>query len=72
MVWQKEHDDKVLQPLWATGDLLTTNSTDILEHRNINETDDDELELNSDTGWGSDKYDKEFNCDVHGDDEFDN
>ena len=72
MVWQKEHDDKVLQPLWATGDLLTTNLTDILEHRNINETDDNELELNSDTGWRSDKYDKEFNCDVHGDDEFDN
>ena len=65
----KSHDE-VLQPLWKTGDLLPTNSADILEHQNTNETDKDELDFNDDSGWHSDKYDKEIDCDVHGDGKF--
>ena len=61
----------MLQPLWKTEDLLPTNLTDILEHQNINETNEDELDFNDDSGWHSDKYDKEIDCDVHGDGKFD-
>ena len=60
----------MLQPLWTTKDILPTNLTDILEHQNIDETDDDELDLNDDTGWERDNYDEEIDCDFS-DNEFD-
>ena len=47
--WTKNHD-KVLEPSWAIGDILPTNLADILEHQNVDETEDDELDLNDDTG----------------------
>ena len=52
-------------------DILPTNLADILEHQNVDETDDDELDLNDDTGWDSDNYDEESDCDVESDDKFD-
>ena len=69
-VYTKNHDE-VLEPLWAMGDILPTNLTDILEHQNVDETDDDKVDLNGDTGWDSDNYDQEIDCDVDSDDEFD-
>ena len=48
----------MLEPSWTMGDILPTNLADILEHQNVDETDDDELDLNDDTGWDSDNYDK--------------
>ena len=56
--WTKNHDE-VLEPLWTTRGMLPTNLGDILEHQNVDETDDDELELNDDTGWDSNNYDQE-------------
>ena len=47
--WTKNHD-KVLEPSWAIGDILPTNLADILKHQNVDETEDDELDLNDDTG----------------------
>ena len=57
--WTKIHDE-VLEPLWTIGGILPTNLADILEHQNVDETDDDELDLNDDTGWDSDNYDEGF------------
>ena len=68
--WTKNHD-KVLEPSWTIGEILPTNLADILEHRNVDETDDGELDLNDDTGWDSDNYDEEIDCDVDKDDKFD-
>ena len=70
MVSQKNHVEG-LEPLWTMGDMLCTSLADILEHQNVDETDDDELYLNDDTGWDSDNYDEESDCDVESDDEFD-
>ena len=53
-VWTKNHNEV----------LLPTNLSDILEHQNVDETNDEELDLNGDTGWDSDDYDKESACDV--------
>ena len=47
--WTKNHD-KVLEPSWTIGEILPTNLADILEHQNVDETEDDELDLNDDTG----------------------
>ena len=41
-----------------------------LKHQNTEETDDDDLDLNDNTGWDSDKYDKEIDCDIHSDEEY--
>ena len=68
--WTKNHDE-VLEPLWTSEDILPTNLADILEHENADENDDDELDLNSDTGQDSDNYDEEIDCDVDSDNEFD-
>ena len=65
----KNHNE-VRQPSWKTVDLLPTNLADILEHQNTDVIDDDEFDLNHDTRWSSDKYDKEIDCNVHSDDEF--
>ena len=50
----------MLQSLWTTGDILLTNLVDILEYTNVNTTNNDELDLNGNTGWDSDNYDKEI------------
>ena len=68
--WTKNHVEG-LEPLWTMGDILPTNLADILEHQNVDESDDDELDLNDDAGWDSDNYDEESDCDVESDDEFD-
>ena len=68
--WTKNHDE-VLEPLWTMDDILPTNLADILGHQKVDKTDDDELDLNDDTGWDSDNYDEEIDCDVDSDDEFD-
>ena len=47
------------------------NLADILEHQNVDETDDDQLDLNENTGWDSDNYDEEIDCDVDSDDTLD-
>ena len=57
--WTKIHDE-VLEPLWTIGGKLPTNLADILEHQNVDETDDDELDLNDDTRWDSDNYGEGF------------
>ena len=41
-----------------------------LKHQNTEETDDDDLHLNDNTGWDSDRYDKEIGCDIHSDEEY--
>ena len=51
---------QVLQSLWTTRDILLTNLVDILEYANVNTTNNDELDLNGNTGWDSDNYDKEI------------
>ena len=56
--WTKNHDE-ALEPLWATGDVLPTNLADILDHHNVDKTDDDELNLNNNIGWDSDNTDEE-------------
>ena len=66
----KKHDE-VLEQLWTKVDILPTNLTDILEHQNVYKTDNYELDLNDNTGWESDNYDKKIDCDVNSDDEFD-
>ena len=53
------------------GDILPTKLADSLDHQKVDETDDDEVDLSDDNGWGSDSYYKEINCDVDSDDEFD-
>ena len=53
------------------GDVLPTILADILEHPNVNETDDDELHLNDNTGWKSNIYDEEINWYVDSDNKFD-
>ena len=68
--WTKNHDE-VLEPSWTMGDILPTNLTDILEHQNVDETDDDELDLNDDTGWDSGNYGKKIDCDVDSNNKFD-
>ena len=50
----------MLQSLWTTRDILLTNLVDILEYTNVNTTNNDELDLNGNTGWESDNYDKEI------------
>ena len=60
----------MLEQLWTKVDILPTNLTDILEHQNVYKTDNYELDLNDDTGWESDNYDKKIDCDVNSDDEF--
>lgn len=50
----------MLQSLWTTRDILLTNLVDILEYTNVNTTNNDELDLNGNTGWDSDNYDKEI------------
>ena len=47
------------------------NLADILEHQNVDETDDDQLDLNENTGRDSDNYDEEIDCDVDSDDTLD-
>ena len=69
-VWTKNHNE-VLEPLWTMGDILPTNLADILEHQNVDETDDDELDLSDDTGWDSDNYDEEIELYIDSGDEFD-
>ena len=63
--------DEVLKPLWTTGDILPTNLVGILEHQNVDEIDDDELDLSDNTWWDRDNYDEEIDCDVDCDEEFD-
>ena len=50
----------MLQSLWTTRDILLTNLVDNLEYTNVNTTNNDELDLNGNTGWDSDNYDKEI------------
>lgn len=50
----------MLQSLWTTRDILLTNLVDNLEYTNVNTTNNDELDLNSNTGWDSDNYGKEI------------
>ena len=57
---QTKNHSEVLEPLWTMGDILPTNLADILDHQNVDETDDDELDLNDNTGWDSDTYDEEM------------
>ena len=66
--WPKSHYE-VLEPLWVTEDILPTNLPDTLEHQNLHKRDDDEMNLNGDTGWDSDNYEEEIDCDVDSDDE---
>ena len=67
--WTKNHDE-VLEPLRTMGDILSTNLTDILEYQNVDESNDDELDLNDDTRWDNDNYEEEIDCHVESDDEF--
>ena len=57
--------------LYGWPHILPTNLADILEHQNVDKTDNDELDLNDDTGWDSDNYDEEIDCDVDSAGEFD-
>ena len=50
---------------------MPTNLADILEHKNGGKTVNAELDLNDDTGWDSNNYDEEIDCDVGSADEFD-
>lgn len=50
----------MLQSLWTTRDILLTNLVDNLEYTNVNTTNNDELDLNGNTGWDSDNYGKEI------------
>ena len=67
----KKNQYEVLEIFRTMGDVLPTSLADILEHPNVNETDDDELHLNDDTGWENDNYDKGINCYVDSDNKFD-
>ena len=60
----------MLEPLRTMGDILPTNLADILEYQILDGTDNDELDLNDDTGWDSDNYDEEIDCNVDSDDVF--
>ena len=57
--------------LYGWPHILPTNLADILEHKNGGETVNAELDLNDDTGWDSNNYDEEIDCDVGSADEFD-
>ena len=44
---------------------------DILEHQNVDGSDDDDLDLNDNTGWDNNNYDEEIDCNANSNDEFD-
>ena len=53
------------------GRYIAYHLADILEHQNVDKSDDDDLDLNDDTGWDNDNYDEKIDCNANSDDEFD-
>lgn len=53
---------------WA---YIPTNLTDMLKNSSLGDIDDNEFDLNDNSGWDSDNHDKDFVWNVNSEDEFD-